>query len=134
MGGEFSTDFKSLNRIKLSQLVQLLLNFLLILGVPRGGGGWIWVGFGVGMWGCPMHTHMHTHACTCMLNMINMDASMSVAICNFCTCIHVSVCVCMHACACTHVWGDSHAPRCLQTPPDTCPSPEPQEAQNTKIQ
>ena len=45
--------------------------------------------------------HAHTHACmhthTCMLNMINMDASMLVAICNFYTCIHVChVCVYMH--------------------------------------
>ena len=40
-----------------------------------------------------MHTcaHMHMHVCThtCMLNMINMDASMSVAICNFYTCVTV---------------------------------------------
>ena len=66
---------------------------------------------------CPMDTHMHTHAhaCTCMLNMLimlNMDASMSVAICNFYTCIHVCVHVYMrgHVCACV---GDTpHAPRC----------------------
>ena len=48
-----------------------------------------------------MHACMHTHAHTCMLNMLNMDASMSVAICNFYTCIHVCVCVC--ACMCIHV-------------------------------
>ena len=41
-----------------------------------------------------MHVHACTHTCTCMLNMINMDASMSAAICNFYTCIHVHVCVC----------------------------------------
>ena len=42
------------------------------------------------------HTHAHTHARTCMLNMLNMlnmDASMSAAICNFYTCINVCVCV-----------------------------------------
>ena len=58
-----------------------------------------------------MHTHMHTHACTFMLNMLimlNMDASMSVAICNFYTCIHVHMYVCMHV----HVGGHPHAPRC----------------------
>ena len=66
------------------------------------------VGVGMGMWGgvqC-MYTCMcmHMHACmhTCMLNMINMDASMSVAICNFYTCIHVhsSMCMHVHGCAC----------------------------------
>ena len=43
------------------------------------------------------HMHMHVHTCmharTCMLNMLNMDASMSAAICNFYTCINVHVCV-----------------------------------------
>ena len=56
------------------------------------GWGWVWV------WGV-FHAHTYTHACTCMLNMLimlNMDASMSVAICNFYTCIHVRV----HAHAC----------------------------------
>ena len=64
-----------------------------------GGGGW----YGC-VGGCPMHacTHTHAHACThahtCMLNMLNMlnmDASMSAAICNFYTCINVCVCMCM---------------------------------------
>ena len=70
-------------------------------------------GWGGGGYGCVggvpfMHACTCTHARTCMLsmlNMINMDASMSVAICNFYTCIHVCVCMCMcaHVCAC--VWG-----------------------------
>ena len=68
----------------------------------------------MGVWGV---SHAHTHAHTCMLNMLNMDASMSAAICNFYTCINVSVCMCMHVCVC----GDTpHAPRC---PPPTCPLP-----------
>ena len=46
----------------------------------------LWVG--VGIWSVPCkHTcaciHACTHTCTCMLNMINMDASMEVAICNY---------------------------------------------------
>ena len=49
------------------------------------------VSVGVGGWGCPMQAHMCMHECThaytCMLNMINMDASMEVAICNYYTCI-----------------------------------------------
>ena len=57
--------------------------------------GWM----GVGVCGVS-HADMHTHARTCMLNMLNMDASMSVAICNFYTCINVHVCMCMHAHAC----------------------------------
>ena len=79
-----------------------------------GGGGDGYVGR------CPMHTdmymhaHAHMHARTCMLNMLimlNMDASMSAAICNFYTCIHVCMCMCMRACAC--VGGTPpHAPRC----------------------
>ena len=42
----------------------------------------VWVG--VGIWSAPCkHTCACTHTCTCMLNMINMDASMEVAICNY---------------------------------------------------
>ena len=92
------------------------IGFLLIPGIhPRGVVdrlmGWVWVCVG-----CPMHACMdaHAHTCTCMLNMINMlnmDASMTVAICNFYTCIHVHVCM--------HV---GTVP-CPQTPPPTCPLP-----------
>ena len=47
-----------------------------------------WVDGGVGRYGymeCPMQAHMCMHACThtCTLNMINMDASMEAAICNY---------------------------------------------------
>ena len=48
--------------------------------------------------------HAHTHTRTCMLNMLNMDASMSAAICNFYTCINVRVCMCVHAHVCACVW------------------------------
>ena len=77
--------------------------------------GWMGVRVGMGVWGgVPC---MHT--CTCMLNMLNMDASMAGAICNFYTCISVCVCVC--ACMHVHVCGDTpHAPRC---PPSTWPLP-----------
>ena len=90
---------------------------------PPGGVADVWMGVGVGMGVCEgvpcMHACTHMHACTCMLNMLNMDASMSAAICNFYTCINVHVCMCMHACAC--VWGDiPHAPRC---PPIHLPLP-----------
>ena len=125
MGGEFFTDFKSSNRIKLSWLVQVLLNFYWIWGSPRGwqvGGlvrGWVWV-----CGGCSMHAC----TCTCMhvVNMIKMDASMGVAICNFYTCIHVCTCVCIHAYMCAHGWGH---PQCSQNPhpvapPQSCRGPK----------
>ena len=127
MGGVFFTDFKSLNGIEISWLVQVLLNFNWFWGFPLEGGRWInGVGVGMGVWwvshACMhMHAHMHAHTCTCMLNinmlnMINMDASMSAAISNFYTCIHVHACMCMHLHACVCMW--EHPP-CLQMPPDT---------------
>ena len=70
-------------------------------------------GVDMGVYGVS-HACMHACRCKCMLNMINMlymDASMSVAICNFYTYIHVHVCIC----------GDTpHAPR--HSSP-TCPLP-----------
>ena len=83
-------------------------------------GGWGGHGYGC-VRGVPC---MHAHTCMLnMINMLNMDASMSAAICNFYTCIHVPVCV--HACMymCMHVGTSSNAPRCNQTPPPTCPLP-----------
>ena len=80
-----------------------IIKFLLIPVVHPPGGvadGWMRVRVGMGVWGV---SHADTHACmhahTCMLsmiNMLNMDASMSAAICNFYTCIHVCVCICVH--------------------------------------
>ena len=103
MGGEFSTDFKSLNRIEISSLVQVLFNFDRFQGSP----GWWLMGMVVPL-GVPC-----THACMLnIVNMINMDASMSVAICNFYTCI----CMRVHVCGDTPMSPD--APR---HPPSTCP-------------
>ena len=68
-----------------------------------------------------MCTHAHTH--TCMLNMISMDASMSVAIFNFYTCIHVHVYMCMHLLVC----GDTPMPPDAPThlpPPQSCREPK----------
>ena len=96
---------------------------------PCRGGGWV-DGVGMGMGVCGGVPCMHTctcmcmHACTCMLNMLNMlnmDSSMSVAICNFYTCINVRVCVCMHVHACACVWGH---PPCPQMPPTHLPPPQ----------
>ena len=90
-------------------------------GPPLGGGRWVDVG--VGGYGCVgdvpcMHACTHnTRTCMLnMLNMLNMDASMSVAICNFYTCINVCV-VHVHVC----VGGTPPCPRCPHPP---APSPE----------
>ena len=78
-------------------------------------GGWQMRGWGWGLawvYGGVSCMHAHMHARTCMLNMLNMDASMSAAICNFYTCINVRVCMYVHVCVC----GDTpHAPRCPST-------------------
>ena len=58
MGGEVSTDFKSSNRIEISRLVQVLLNFDWFRGSPTLGGG------GVGGWGWGMVTGSPPHTCT----------------------------------------------------------------------
>ena len=108
-----------------------IIEFLLILGVhPLGGWrmgawgwGWVWVCVGV----YHAHTHACTHARTCMLNMLimlNMDASMSAAICNFYTCIHVCMCMCVCACACVCGGTPPHAPRWPWHPPTYLPPPQ----------
>ena len=132
MGGEFFTDFKSSNGIEISWLVQALSNFYWFWGsTPWGGGRWVHGGGGgYGCVGGVSHAHTRTcmHAHTCILNMLimlNMDASMSAAICNFYTCIHVCMCMCMHARACACVGGHPpHAPRCLWHPPTHLPPPQ----------
>ena len=54
---------ESSNRIKISPLVQDLLNFGILGSLPLWRvGGW---GYGV-VGGCPTHVHMHSHACTHM--------------------------------------------------------------------
>ena len=70
MGGEVSTDFKSSNRIEISRLVQVLLNFEWFRGSPLGDGGV--GGWGWGWWEGASHprahararTHAHAHART----------------------------------------------------------------------
>ena len=110
MSGQFFTDFKSLNGIEISWLVQALLNFYWFRGPPLGGYGWVDEGEGghrcVGE--CSMHRCMHTyahtrtHTCTCMLNMINMDASTVGSHLQF---LYIYTCACVHVCSYTCMWG-----------------------------
>ena len=119
---------ESSSRIKLSQLVQELLNFDVLGSQPlwgwgmggRGwgmvrGGGWVdvgggWVDVGGGWLGVPpkhMYTHAHTHTHACMVNMIisckwlpPLGESMGIPYDVICTC----VCMHVHVCACACVW------------------------------
>ena len=127
MGGEFSTDSKSLNGIKISWFVQVLLHFYWFGGYPPGGGwvggwgwGWSWVG------APPTHVCMHTcmHACTRMCAHTCMHVEHDKH-----GCLHggghlqfpnmfilaFRACACMHMCMCT----------CLGTPPMPPDAPQP---------
>ena len=119
-----------------------VIEFLLILGVHPPGGvadGWMGVGVGMGMWGVS-HAHTHAHTCmhthTCMLNMLimlNMDASHVGGHLQFLymyTCAYVRV----HACMCMCGGTPPMPPDALTPPQPPAPSPEPQGAQNSKIQ
>ena len=114
MGGEVSTDFKSSNRIEISQLVQVLLNFEWFRGSPLGVGGWGW-----GWWeGAP--THMHAHACMCISHHREFPGIPQKS--NGSSHLHeiimftMHVCVCMHAHACACVWGAPPTPRAAGSP------------------
>ena len=122
MGGGISTDFKSSNRIEISWLVQVLLNFDWFQGSPQGVGG-EWMGVGV-VRGCPLHTCTCMHACMYDIIGIPQDFPKSNGgghlheIIMFTT--HVCACVCVHA----HVWGHPQPP----------PTPTPRAAGSLKHQ
>ena len=133
---------ESSNRIKLSRLVQELLNFgvsgsLRLWGV---GGGWM----GWGWWGVPhthvhmhMHVRMHTHTHACMVNMIisckwppPLGESMGIPY----DVIHTCACMCMHACTCMCmcVWGtNSPSPTPIHAPPTPRGDPQNQSKFNS---
>ena len=104
MGGEVSTDFKSSNRIEISRLVQVLLNFEWFQWSPLGGWGCGWMGVGV-VRVCP-HTYAHKCACMymCAHDIIGNSQGfpknpMEAAICLKLSCLpHVRVCMHMHMC------------------------------------
>ena len=95
MVGEFSKDFKSSNRIEISWLVQVLLNFYWFQG-PRGGGGWGWgwvLGMCVGvpwMYACAhMHTHMHMHVKHDKHGCLHVSSHLQFLYMYTCACMHV---------------------------------------------
>ena len=131
MGGEVATDFKSSNRIEISWLVQVLLNFDWFRECPRGVRGW--VDGGERWWEGASHTcthahaHLHTHACACTYDIIGnsqgfpqwgLPFAIEIIMFNMYMCV----------CACAHVWG------ALPNPIHPPPTPkEPQGAQIRKI-
>ena len=112
-GGKGSTDFKSSNRIEISRLVQVLLNFYWFWGSPQGVGvgGWEW-----GWWEGAPHTcaHactcMHMHACTHAYGIIQNSQGFpqwgqwpfawNYHVYQACMCVrvHACMCVCVHMC------------------------------------
>ena len=132
---------ESSSRIKLSQLVQELLNFDVLGSLWLWGWGG-WVNVGGGWLGVPpthmyTHAHAHTHTHTCMCgkhdNFMQMVApigeSMGIpydVICT-CVCMHVHVCACVHV----HVYGGhpSTTPTSIQPPPT--PGGTPRISQNS---
>ena len=129
MGGEVFTDFKSLNGIKISWLVQVLLNFDWFRGSPPGEwrGGWMWVGGGkrVPPTHMHMHIHAHTHAHVCMHTHVWQSIGNSQGFPQWGSHLHeiimftMHACACVHVCACAHVWG--HLPT---TPTPIHPPPQ----------
>ena len=131
MGGEVSIDFKSSNRIEISRLVQVLLNFDWFRGSPLGGG---WVG-GCG-WGMVRGCLPHTCTCTCMYT----HACMHMHVWHHRESqvfpqwgqpfawndhvYHVRACMCM----CVHMCGGTPnhpPPPSTHPPPPTIPHPHP---------
>ena len=140
LGGEVSTDFKSSNRIEISWLVQVLLNFDWFWGSPPG--GWGWVDECGGWWRGAPHTCTHAHTCThthaCAYDMLGNSHGFPQWGRPFAWNYHVyhaCMCVCVHACMCVHVHVCGGHPQPPPTPIQTPPHPpELQGARNTKIQ
>ena len=127
MGGEIYTDFKSSNRIEISQLVQVLLNFDWFWGSPplggRGVSGWGW---GV-VRRCtpPMCTRMRTniwhHRESLGFPQIQWGRTFAW---NYHV-YHVCTCVCVRACMRVHVhMCGGHPPTTPHPHPPSPPHPQ----------
>ena len=123
---------ESSNRIKLSWLVQDLLNFGVLGSLWLWGGG-RWVGDVRGIWGhrgCPPHMHMHAHTYAhvymyrnCKWPLTWRHPCLAWLACLTCMCMHACMCMCVcmghpH----THTHPHPHPPICHPPgggPPET---------------
>ena len=106
MSSEVFRGKESSNRIKLSRLVQDLLNFGVLGSLWLWGEG-RWVGVSGDMGGVPP-THMHAHAHTCTHTHVYMYRNCKwlptwrhpclACLTCMCVCVCACMCVCMHAC------------------------------------
>ena len=140
MGVGVSTDFKSLNRIEISRLVQVLSNFDWFWGSPHLGVGGGWIGVGV-VRGCPPHmctcTHMHTSSTHIWHHrefpgIPPMGGGHLYEIIMFTT----YACVCMHVCVCMCHGGAHQLPPTHihpAPPPRTAGSPNHQNSINLEL-
>ena len=118
---------ESSNRIKLSRLVQELLNFG-VSGSLRLWGVGGWVDRGGGWLGGAPHTHAHAHmnACThahartCMRGKHDNFMQMAAPIGESMGIPYDVICMCVHVHVCAHVWGHP-----LTTPHHHPPTPHP---------
>ena len=131
MGEGVSTDFKSSNRIEISRLVQVLLNFNWFWGSPLGGWGWVdWDGGGERVHPTHVHTHDHAHMHMRIWHrefpgippMGRPFAWNYHVYHSACACVHMCVCMCM----CTCVGGTP------TTPHPHPPTPHPQSRREPK--
>ena len=135
MGGGVSTNCKSLNRIEISWLVQVLFNFYWFWGSPLwgvGSGGWVGGGGGGDRMLPHICTHMCMHTCTHMhAHIWHHRKSLGIPqksnggghLHEIMFTMHACVCVCMHACMCmcmcTCVGGTPQPPQPTSTHPST---------------
>ena len=122
MGGGVFTDFKSSNRIEISRLVEVLLNFYWFWGSPLVGGEWVdRVGWREGVPHTCAHAHMcmHAHIWHHRNSHEFPKNPMGVTICMKLSCLpHMCMCVCVHACTCVCmcVWGTPNHPQPIHPP------------------
>ena len=116
---------ESSNRIKISRLVQELLNFGVFGSLWLWGWG-RWVG---GIWGHEGCHHMHAHACKCMYRNCKWLPTWRhpCLSCLTCMCMRACMCMCMHACV--HGTPPTH----LYPPPPPSTHPPPPRGRTLRI-
>ena len=116
---------ESSNRIKLSRLVQDLLNFGVSGSLQLWGGG-RWMGGHLGACGgVPTHMHMHVHARICTHTHLYMYRNCKWPPTWRHPCLACLTCMCMHACVCMCAcMGHPHTHPCPPPPhPPICHPP-----------